>query len=99
LKDAYQHREFSARLKDRTNAEAADEFVTLSLDEVPESDRALVQPGAVFYWFIGYDVSRFGQLTRTSRIRFRRLPAWTPAERRKIEERAAHIARVFGIND
>jgi len=88
--------EFSGALFDLTDTTRLEEVVAFSIDEVSEQDRGLVSPGSVFYWFIGYDVSRSGQLTRTSRIRFRRLPAWTPSRLRMLRTQAAQeFADIF----
>ena len=85
---------FDARLVDLTQ-ESPDEILEdFPLDDISEEDRNLVAPGAVFYWCIGYHV-RKGQRSRTSEIRFRRLPAWSEGEiedaRRKAEERRCAI--------
>lgn len=43
------------------------------LDDLSYSDRRLCEPGALFYWSIGYDVKDGGQRSRSSVIAFRRL--------------------------
>lgn len=86
---------FIARLTDLT-AGAAQEEVELPLEEVSDDDRSLVESGAVFYWSIGYDVARGGQRTRASRIRFRRLPAWTAKELGEAKERAKKLKEDLG---
>lgn len=70
---------FLARLVDLTHCNQ-DEEAELSVDEVSAADANLLKPGGVFYWTIGYLDDRFGQRQRASRIRFRRLPAWTVEE-------------------
>jgi hypothetical protein len=86
---AVQDDSFLARLVDLTSGEI-DEEAEFLLDDVPTSDRDLVDVGAVFYWGIGYLDKVDGQRLRSSSIRFRRLPAWTTEEleaaRRKAEE-------------
>jgi hypothetical protein len=89
--------EFTAVVRDITNPRSPEEEVTLSKDEVSGADLELVQPGAIFYWIIGYRVSRDGQKTRTSDLRFRRLPAWTSKEIKRARERAHEIERMLGI--
>jgi hypothetical protein len=86
---------FIARLTDLT-AGTAQEEVELPLEEVSDDDRPLVEVGAVFYWSIGYDVARGGQRTRASRIRFRRLPAWTAKELAEAKERAKKLKEDLG---
>ena len=78
---------FTARLSDKTAARA-DEDGEFSLEEVSPADRALLQPGAVFYWSVGYLDHRNGQRTRESLIRFRRLPAWNKRELVEARQRA-----------
>lgn len=64
----------------------------ISLEELEQEDRRLVEPGAVFYWSIGYLDRPSGRL-RISLIRFRRLPAWSSHE----IERARADARELGV--
>lgn len=70
---------FIACLVDFTNEEP-DEEAEFSFEEVPDADRSLVEPGAIFYWNIGYIDNISGQRIRVSIIRFRRLPVWRPEE-------------------
>lgn len=60
------------------------------LQEIDEKDRQLVEPGAVFYWSIGYDDRPSGR-QRASRIRFRRLPAWSAREIEHANQDATRI--------
>lgn len=59
-----------------------------SLDDVQPFQRDLVQPGAFFQWSVGW---RFIGRSRekSSRLNFRRLPAWTRAELQGLDKRAA----------
>lgn len=70
----------------------------LSLEEVPDSDRGLVAPGAIFYWSIGYERTVSGQKRSVSEVRFRRLPSWTKSELRQIRGEAEEMARFFGTS-
>lgn len=72
------------------------EEAEIPLEEIPETDRHLVEPGAVFYWNIGYLDNLDGQRTRASRIRFRRLPVWTKAELNKAEMQAKRLRSLLG---
>jgi hypothetical protein len=90
--DAISDGGFFARLVDRT-AEAPDEEAEFDLTEIATGDRELVSPGAVFYWSVGYRISATGTRSRASIISFRRLPAWTEAEKHQAKERAQLIAR------
>jgi len=81
---------FIARLIDKTNA-SPEEEAEIPLAEIMPGDRELVEPGAVFYWVIGYRREEHGQVSRSSMIRFQRLPSWSPAE----VERAKKAAETF----
>ena len=59
-------------IKDATEEEA--EF---DLEEVSPDDIDMVEPGAVFYWSIGYRTDPSGERSRCSVLVFRRLPAWS----------------------
>jgi hypothetical protein len=74
--------EFTADLTSLIKIDPLEVTGEFSFDEVSDADRPLVEPGAVFYWAIGYDKSPAGQITRVSEIRFRRSPEWNA---RKLE--------------
>jgi hypothetical protein len=59
--------------------EGPDQEAEIYLSEVEPEDQPLIEPGAVFYWSIGYLDRPSGRL-RASVIRFRRLPIWTERE-------------------
>lgn len=86
---------FSARLADLTRS-SPEEEAEFPVDEISNADWALLQPGGVFYWTIGYSNDRFGQRKRESRIRFRRLPAWTAEEIEGARREADDIAKRLG---
>jgi hypothetical protein len=79
---------FWARLVDLRHQESDSEAEIL-LEEVSLPDRDLVTPGAVFYWSIGYHDEPSGQRTRSSVVRFRRLPAWGERDLRAVQEEAS----------
>jgi len=89
--------EFTAVLRDLTDPSKPDEEATFSLEEIPEQDKGLVVTGAIFYWVIGYRMSASGQKTRSSDLRFRRLPVWTRAEIKRLAKRAEEFGEVLGI--
>lgn len=86
---------FWARLIDLTE-NGPDEEAEFSLEELHSDERALVKPGAIFYWNIGYHDLYRGQRKRESIIRFRRLPAWTKREIDVAREKAANIRESIG---
>lgn len=91
--------EFVAVTRDLTNPSSPDEEVTFSVEEVPEADRPLIMPGAVFYWAVGYELTISGQRKRVSALRFRRLPAWTRSEIGAVRHKAETLKKLFGPHD
>ena len=91
--------EFTATLHDLSDPSRPDEEVVLSIDEVSESDRPLLAPGAVFYWSIGYRMDQWGSRERVSALRFRRLPVWTRRDLEVVTRKADELRRVFGERD
>jgi hypothetical protein len=89
--------DFVAIVRDLTNPSFPDEKVTFSIEEVSEADRSLISPGAIFYWFIGYEKTEWGQIKRVSLLRFRRLPKWTANELEAARRRSDRIASLLGL--
>lgn len=87
---------FTARIVDVQRGHP-DEEVVLAYDEISPFDQEMVAEGAIFYWGVGYR-QRLpnGSRERVSRIRFRRLPAWTRAEVDEQLERARVLAENLG---
>lgn len=85
---------FLARLTDQTSSGDLEE-AEFDSDDVPPADRDLLQPGAVFYWTIGYVDSAGGQRSRSSMLRFRRLPVWSAEELSAAIERAQSTAELI----
>lgn len=86
---------FVARLADQTNEANPDEEAEFPTSEVSDDDLALLRPGAVFRWTIGFLKAPSGTKRRTSQIVFRRLPQWTEREIREAEELADKLASAF----
>ncbi len=85
---------FSARIEPIVG-EGLDQEAEIYVEEVASDDRSLIEPGAVFYWSIGYLDRPSGRL-RASVIRFRRLPVWT---KRELENAAAKADELRGLLD
>jgi hypothetical protein len=94
---------FLARLHDLTGSKMPED-VELFTNDVSKHDRALLRPGAVFYWKIGYLDHLDGQRIRASIIRFRRRPVWTeedafltapPASLSKKQRRDSTVERTI----
>lgn len=62
---------FIAEVIDLDNEERA--MVEFDFAELTPSDVDLCEPGALFYWSVGYDIRESGQRSRSSVILFRRL--------------------------
>ncbi len=86
---------FIARLTDLSH-KGSEEEVELPLADIPTEDRDLLEPGAIFYWAIGYRDEPSGQRQRVSMLRFRRLPVWSASELRAAGERASRVATALG---
>jgi len=83
---------FTVRLVDLTG-DRAEEEMQIEKDELSDFDLDLLQPGAIFYWIIGYRRHATGARERVSLIRFRRLPAWSQAQLNAARTRAEQLAR------
>ena len=70
---------FSVKLMDLSGDEP-DEEAEIDFEEVSADERTLIAVGAVFLLHVGYATSEGGQRSRTSILRFRRLPVWTETE-------------------
>jgi hypothetical protein len=88
---------FRAVLSDLTEP-GPEEEVELLMEDVPNEDSALVAPGAIFYWSIGYLNEASGGKPRMSTLRFRRLPVWSAAELAAAREPVGPLAEFFGAD-
>jgi hypothetical protein len=86
---------FLAELRDLI-ADGPEEEADFPIDDIPNADKELVAPGAVFYWCIGYLDTLNGQRVRASEIRFRRVPAWTEREVERAKSEAEKLREVIG---
>jgi hypothetical protein len=66
------------------------------LTEVSENDRELVQLGAVFYWYVGVEITKSHRLKEVTALRFRRLPGWSAQQVKSVEEEAGRLEELFG---
>ena len=82
---------FSVKLMDLM-ANEPDEEADIDFEEVSVDERALISIGAVFLLYVGYATSEGGQRSRTSILRFRRLPVWTEMELASAEKTAREKA-------
>jgi hypothetical protein len=86
-----------ARLVDLTaNEKEEKEEVELPVDDVPEADQKLLQPGAIFRWVLGYSYA-LGRKERFARVIVRRLPVWTKKEMQDADNEARELHdAIFG---
>ncbi len=74
----------SVKLIDKTDRSAQDAFTEIDLSELDQDDLDLVRPGAIFYWYVSYELRASGK-KRSSMMRFRRVPAWTADDLKRTE--------------
>jgi len=87
---------FVAVLEDLTMP-GTEEQVELDLGDVSPDDGPLVVPGAVFYWSIGYREDPSGARSRSSELRFQRLPRWSSKDVSGIADRVEALKARTGI--
>jgi len=88
---------FVSRLSDRTNP-GVEEEAEIPLAEIMPGDLELVKPGAMFYWVIGYRREVYGQVSRSSVIRFKRLPSWSPEDVDRAKKSAETLLSFFDLD-
>ena len=90
--------EFTAIITDKTNPDVEDQFVTVHTEDITPNEVSLIEPGAVFYWSIGFfDYPGRGR-SRESRIRFRRLMGPSKADIARSEKIGKEFAEFFKSN-
>jgi hypothetical protein len=85
---------FVARLHDSSGARPAEE-AEFYVADLSEDDKALLAPGAIFYWSIGYRLTARGQKSKVSLVKFRRLPAWSAKDLDAVQARAQELIDRF----
>jgi hypothetical protein len=85
---------FRAQIRPIVGEGTADQVAEIYINDVAESDRLLIEPGAIFYWSIGYLDRPSGRL-RASILRFRRLPTWTKQEIERAEVKARELRELL----
>ncbi len=89
---------FLARLVNKIDPSDVREEADFVLAEVPEADHDLIKVGSMFYWHIGITEKPHGQQTKTSLIRFRRLPAWEQPDIEAAKTRAEFLHAVLPLD-
>ena len=90
---------FTATLRSLRDPSDSEKEAEIPIEAVTPDDLELLQPGAIFYWTIGYDISPSGTRRRSSELRFRRLPAWTKKDIERVRNRASELFALFGKHD
>lgn len=85
-----------AELIDLTDSSRPNEIAEIPLSDIPSSDQALLTPGCVFYWILGFETSVGGQRNRVSEIRVRRTPKWSENDIEAIESEGQELFKQFG---
>jgi len=88
---------FSAIVTNLTDEHKEDEVVEFSLADVSDSDKELLNIGAIFYWSIGYLIKIGGTKIKSQIIKFKRLPKWSQEEIDQAYEEAGKLRRELGI--
>lgn len=83
---------FSADIVTKSRGDTRREFVDLPIEELFGYDLDLLEVGSSFYWTLGHLIEPGGQVSRCSRIRFKRIPLWKDAQ---IERVKAEADRLF----
>ncbi len=90
--------EFTAIITDKTNPDVEDQLVTVDTEDITPNEFSSIEPGAVFYWSIGFfDYPGRGR-SRESRIRFRRLIGPSKADIVRSEKIGKKLAEFFKSN-
>jgi hypothetical protein len=71
------------------------EVADFTFDEISDDDRLLLEPGAMFYWSVGYQINEFGGRTTASVLRFKRLRHWHRRELERAKARSSEYADWF----
>jgi len=82
-------------MHDLTDDARPAEYAEVYLDEFNHFDRALLREGAVFYWSIGHETKKTGQVRRYSDLRVRRMPQLSDLTKREISQRANQLSELF----
>jgi hypothetical protein len=93
-----QGKTFVAVLNDKSQPNSPEEYVEFESVELRQDDWPLVAPGAVFYWMIGTERTRSGQVRNISNIEFSRLPVWTRSFLKAASEKGSRVEQWFHAN-
>jgi len=85
----------SCELHDLTDSLCPTEFAEIYVSEFSDFDRPLLEEGAVFYWSVGRETSKTGQVRRYSELRLRRMPPLSKSKRREITRKAQQLGQLL----
>ncbi len=89
---------FIARLVNKQDPNDVQEEAEFPFAEIPNADQSLVAKGAMFYWYMGMVKKPHGQQSKSSLIRFRRLPAWDESDIQGANTRAEFLRAVLPLD-
>lgn len=89
---------FQATLRSLLDKEDSEKEAEIPIEDVNADDQELLVEGAVFYWTIHYAISARGTQSRSSVLKFRRLPAWSKRDIERVNARAAELWESFGVS-
>lgn len=89
----------ACEMHDLTDDSQPEEYAEVYLTEFSLFDRPLLQEGAVFYWSIGHEIKKTGNVRKYSELRVRRMPPLSKSKEREITKRAEHLKKLFGTHD
>lgn len=86
---------------DLTDESQPVEFAELLIDEFNEYDHALLKPGCVFYWSVGYKRNEraLGTIERYSRLLVRRVPRLSRAREKELKDKADRLHEILNGSD
>jgi hypothetical protein len=89
---------FIARLVNKQDPNDVQEEAEFPFAEIPNADQSLIAKGAMFYWYMGMVKKPHGQQSKSSLIRFRRLPAWDESDIQGAKTRAEFLRAVLPLD-
>ena len=72
------------------------EEIEFNKNEVTEIMRSYIEPGAIFFWDVGFQIAPSGQWNRQSVISFPMIPIHTETQHREALERAKSRFKELG---
>jgi hypothetical protein len=68
-------------------------------DDIPKDDRHLISPGVFFYWILGREVTKGGQISNVSCVKIRRIPSWKKFDINASSPKSDEFTAFFADDD